>query len=79
MDLNSLGRLVLLIGVGLLVLGGVLMLFSRLPFLKELGSLPGDVRIEGEGYSCFFPIVSMIVLSLLLTLVLNIIIRLINR
>ncbi|NLX09723.1 MAG: DUF2905 domain-containing protein [Chloroflexi bacterium] len=79
MDLNSLGRLVLLIGIGLLVLGGVLMLFSRLPFLKDLGSLPGDVRIEGKGYSCFFPIVSMIVLSLLLTLVLNIVIRLINR
>lgn len=79
MDLNALGRLIVLLGIGLLVLGGLLLLFSRIPGLKNLGSLPGDIRIEGENFSCFFPIVSMIIISLLLTLALNIIIRLLSR
>ncbi len=79
MDLNILGRLIFLLGIGLLLLGGLLMLFSRIPGLKHLGRLPGDIRVEGGNFSCFFPIVSMIIISLLLTLALNIIIRLLSR
>jgi hypothetical protein len=44
-----------------------------------LGRLPGDIRIQRENMSCFIPIASMIVLSLILTIVLNLIIRLLNR
>ncbi|MCA0453087.1 MAG: DUF2905 domain-containing protein [Chloroflexi bacterium] len=79
MDLNSIGRAVLIIGIVLAALGGLLMLFARIPFLSNLGKLPGDIRIEGQGFSCFVPIVSMILISVILTVVLNIIIRLINR
>ncbi|NDJ77650.1 MAG: DUF2905 domain-containing protein [Chloroflexi bacterium] len=79
MDLNTVGRLVLIAGVGLVVLGGLLMLLSRVPVLKHLGHLPGDIRMEGENYSCFFPLTSMIIISVLLTLVVNIIVRLVNR
>ncbi len=79
MSVDELGRTLALLGVGLLVLGGALMLLGRVPLLKQLGHLPGDIRIEGEHFSCFFPIVSMIVVSVLLSLVLNLIIRLLNR
>ncbi len=79
MDLDALGRLIAGLGIGLFVLGGVLIVFSRVPGLKNLGNLPGDVRIEGDGFSCFFPIVSMIIISILLSLALNIIIRLFGR
>ena len=79
MDLDSIGRLVLLLGVGIAVLGGLMMLASRLPFFNQLGSLPGDIHIESGNFSCFLPIVTMIVLSLLLTVVANIIIRFLNR
>lgn len=79
MDLNTLGRSIAIIGLGLLALGGLLMLFSRIPLLRELGRLPGDIRIEGENFSCFFPVVSMIIISILLSLALNIVLRLINR
>ncbi|MCB9451732.1 MAG: DUF2905 domain-containing protein [Anaerolineaceae bacterium] len=79
MDLQSIGRVLLLIGVGLALLGGVLMLLGRLPFFSNLGNLPGDIRIQGQGFSCFVPIVSMILLSVILTVLLNIVIRLINR
>lgn len=79
MDLNTIGRAVLIIGIVLAVIGGLLMLFARIPFLSNLGNLPGDIRIEGQGFSCFVPIVSMILISVVLTIVLNIIVRLINR
>ncbi len=79
MDLNTVGRMVIFLGVALLVLGGVLMLFSRIPFLKNLGHMPGDIRVQGNSFSCFFPVVSMIILSILLSLALNIILRLLNR
>lgn len=79
MDLQSLGRIVLIIGVVLSVLGGLLMLVARIPFFANFGNLPGDIRIEGQGFSCFIPIVSMILISVVLTIVLNIIVRLINR
>jgi hypothetical protein len=79
MDLNTVGRLVIFLGVALMVLGGVLMLFSRIPFLKNLGHMPGDIRVQGTSFSCFFPVVSMIILSILLSLALNIALRLLNR
>lgn len=77
MDLSSLGRIIVVLGLLLVVVGGILWAGGRLglPF----GRLPGDIRIERDGFSCYVPIVSMIVLSLVLTLLLNIILRLLNR
>jgi hypothetical protein len=79
MDLNALGRLVIYLGIALVVLGGVLILSSRVPVLKHLGHLPGDIHIEGKNFSCFFPVTSMILISVLLSLALNIVLRLLNR
>jgi hypothetical protein len=79
MDLHSIGRVILLIGVALALLGGMLMLLGQFPFLRQIGSLPGDIRIEGQGFTCLIPIVSTILLSILATIILNLIIRLINR
>jgi hypothetical protein len=79
MDMESIGRAVLLFGVGAAVLGGILLLLSRVPGLNQLFNLPGDIRIETGNVSCFFPIVSMILLSILLTVIANIVIRLLNR
>lgn len=71
MDLQAIGRLLLLLGVVSLVLGGLLVLGGRL----GLGSLPGDIRIQTARGSCFIPIVTSIVLSLVLTIVLNLLLR----
>jgi hypothetical protein len=79
MDMQTLGRWMFIGGIVLAVLGGLFMLLGRIPLFSQLGRLPGDIRIEGPGFSCFIPIVSMILLSAVLTLVVNIIIRLINR
>lgn len=79
MDLNALGRLIVVIGLSLVVLGLVLIVVSRVPLFKYLGHLPGDIRIEGENFSCYLPLVSMLLISILLSLALNIIVRLLNR
>lgn len=77
MDINAAGRLLVALGLVLAVLGALLIVLSRV--FKNFGHLPGDIHIKGSSYSCFFPLVSMILLSLLLTLALNLIIRLLNR
>ncbi len=79
MDLQAVGRVLLLIGIALALLGGLLLMLGRLPLFSNLGSLPGDIHIQGRGFSCFVPIVSMILLSVVLTVVVNLIIRFINR
>ncbi len=79
MNLESIGRALLLVGAGIAVLDGLFLIFSRIPVLNQLFNLPGDIRVEGSNFSCFVPIVSMIILSIILTVVANIVIRLLNR
>lgn len=79
MDVQSLGRILLLVGLGLMLLGGILLLFGRLPILSDLGRLPGDLRFENHNLTCLIPLGTMLLLSIVLTLVVNILIRLINR
>jgi hypothetical protein len=74
--LETIGKLLLLVGGGLILLGGLLWLLSKLPFL---GHLPGDIRIEKPGFTCLIPLATSLLLSIVLTIVGNIIIRLLNR
>jgi hypothetical protein len=76
-DFQNLGRLLLIIGGGIVLVGLLLMLGGR--FFPWLGHLPGDIHYQGKNVSCFFPIVTSILLSIVLTLLLNLIIRLLNR
>ena len=76
MDLQSIGRILLIMGVGFALLGGLMLLLGR---FTSLGNLPGDFRIEGQGFTCLFPVATMLLLSIALTIILNIIVRLINR
>jgi hypothetical protein len=67
------------IGKLLMIAGGVLfvagLLFAGAGRFGWLGSLPGDIRIEREDFTLYAPLGTMVVISLILTLVLNIIIR----
>ena len=67
----ELGRILVDIGIVLVVVGGLALLGVRLPF----GRLPGDIAIEGERGGFYFPVVTMIVVSIVLTVVLNIFLR----
>ena len=67
----ELGRILLIIGVLIAVVGGLAMLGVRLPF----GRLPGDIAVEGERGGFYFPIVTMIVISVVLTILANLFLR----
>lgn len=70
--LFSMGKLVLMVGIFLSIIG-LLMLFAGKFF--NLGRLPGDLFIQRGSFSFYFPIVSSILLSIILTLVLNLFFR----
>ena len=74
-DLSGVGRLLVVSGIALAVLGIALIVVPQVPGLHRLGRLPGDVIIERGSFSLFIPIVSSIVISVVLTIVLNILIR----
>ena len=67
------GKLFLILGLALVVIGAVL---TWVPWmLNWFGRLSGDVRIEKEGSGFYFPVVSMIIVSIVLSIVMNLIFR----
>lgn len=61
------GKLLILFGV-LLVIAGLLLTYGgKIPFL---GKLPGDIRIERENFSFYFPLTTGLLLSVLISLLL---------
>jgi hypothetical protein len=72
MDVSEVGKLVIIVGVVLVALGAVIMLAGRLPII---GQLPGDFQFRWGNTTIYFPLASMIVISLVLTIILNIILR----
>ena len=67
----DIGRILVVVGLLIAGVGLLAVLGFRIPF----GNLPGDVRIEGENSSIVIPITSMIVISIILTVVLNLLLR----
>ena len=64
------GKYIIITGV-LIVLLGVLIYFFH-DKLSWIGRLPGDIRIEKENFKFYFPVTTMIIFSLLLTILFNI-------
>jgi hypothetical protein len=64
---GDLGRMLLIFGIVLVVVGAFLLTGAKLPF--RLGHLPGDVAYRGKNGSFYFPIVTCIILSIALTLI----------
>lgn len=67
------GKYIILFGVIIVVIGAVVYFFGNK--LHWIGRLPGDIRIERENFRFYFPITTMILLSVLLTLIVNLIRR----
>jgi hypothetical protein len=67
--MRELGKIVAIVGV-ITTLVGLLMWGGLVP--KWLGRLPGDIRIEREHSAFYFPIVTCIILSILLSLLFSI-------
>ncbi len=68
----EIGKLLIIVGGFILVVGLVLALGIRIPYL---GKLPGDISIDRGNVHFYFPIVTGLLLSLLLTILLNVFFR----
>jgi len=63
------GKYIIIIGV-VIVLAGIIVYFFHNK-LHWFGRLPGDVRVEKENVRFYFPIITMLLLSLILTILVN--------
>lgn len=70
--MSEVGKLLIIVGGFIVVVGVVLALGLRIPFL---GRLPGDISIDRGNVHFYFPIVTGLVLSLVLTVLLNLFFR----
>jgi hypothetical protein len=69
--METFGKVLLVTAAALALIGGCLLLASKL----GIGRLPGDVLVRRGNFTLYAPIGLMIVLSLVLTIVLNVLIR----
>ncbi len=69
----STGKYIILVGCAIVVIGALIYFFHDK--LNWIGRLPGDIRIEKENFKFYFPITTMIVFSVLLTVIIQIIRR----
>jgi hypothetical protein len=65
--MSELGRTLIVLGVVIALVGVLLVAFNRVPWI---GRLPGDIHVQRETWSFYFPLGTSIVLSVILTLVL---------
>ena len=72
--MKSAGKIIMIMGV-ILFTGGMIWYFFGDKF-QWIGRLPGDIRIEKENYRFYFPITTMILFSLLITMIIQVIKRL---
>ncbi len=63
----QLGRILIVLGLGLAAFGVLLTFAGRLPF--RLGRLPGDIFIQGKNSMFYFPLATCLILSVLFSLV----------
>lgn len=68
---NELARLLIILGILLVLIGGLILYFGNL--FSWFGRLPGDIRIKRDGFSFYFPITTMLLISLVLNLIFRLI------
>jgi hypothetical protein len=75
--MQPIARLFIVLGIAFLVIGGLIFLLGK--FNLPLGRLPGDIRIEGKQGSIYFPLTTCILMSIVLTVLVNLILRMLRK
>lgn len=70
--MQDIGRVLVIFGVVIVVAGLVFMFADRIPFV---GRLPGDIVVRRKNFVVYFPLVTMLIISILLTIILNLFTR----
>jgi len=66
--MGQMGKLLIVMGVFLVIIGAFLWWGPKIPYL---GKLPGDIYLRRENFTFYFPVVTCILVSLILTLILT--------
>lgn len=66
----GLGKLLIVVGVVIAVIGLFLLVGASIPGVDRLGRLPGDIYIRRGNFTFYFPLATSIVLSIVLTIIL---------
>ena len=74
--MEGLGKILLIVGGIIIILGLVLVFSNHIPFI---GKLPGDIFVKKDGFSIYFPIVTLLILSILVTVIVNVILHFLNK
>lgn len=65
------GKYIILIGIIIIIAGMAVYFFHD--FFRWFGRLPGDIRIERKNFNFYFPVVTMIIISVVATILFNVI------
>jgi len=66
--LEPLGRALVVLGIVIAAIGAVLIVGPRIPLL---GRLPGDIRIERDGFTLYLPLATMLLISVIASVILG--------
>ncbi|MDD3732378.1 MAG: DUF2905 domain-containing protein [candidate division Zixibacteria bacterium] len=64
----QLGKMLIITGALIFILGVIMLFFDRLPFL---GKLPGDISFKSGSMKIYIPLATSIIISIILTILLN--------
>jgi hypothetical protein len=66
-EIRQFGWILVVIGLVIVLMGGLLLLSGKIPFF---GRLPGDIIVKREHFTIYFPIVSMLIISAVISIIL---------
>ncbi|HEX9990460.1 MAG TPA: DUF2905 family protein [Chloroflexia bacterium] len=75
MPYDQIGKLLVVFGAVIVVVGIVFLIFGG----NIVGRLPGDITLARGNFTCIAPLATMLILSILLTIIVNVVLRLLNR
>lgn len=71
-EFSTFGRFLMILGLVFLTVGLIINFLPKIPYL---GKLPGDIHIKRENFTFYFPLATSLLLSLLITIILNLILK----
>ena len=74
--MEGLGKILLIVGAVIIVVALLMIFCQHIPFF---GKLPGDIFIKKDNFSFYFPIVTFLIISIILTVIINLILYFMNR
>ncbi len=63
-SMHSIGKMLILIGIVVVAMGGLLMLMGKFSWF---GKLPGDIVLQRKNFTFYFPLATSILLSVILS------------